>query len=306
MSRFRSIDLNLIVILECLYRHLNVSSAARELGMTQSALSHSLAKLRSQFNDPIFVRIAKGVAPTDFARSIRKEVEDFVSRANGLTQKVHEFDPATSTETIVITCTDYLEIVIGAELMARLRKEAPGIRLTFRPLIGGIPKESLESGDCDLAFASYFTEIPEGYYRQKLFTDRYAVAYRKNHPKIEKSLKAKTYYECNHARLTVWRDSNDSFSRNVDGKKMIRKLSYTSGSFSTMFLAVSRSDLVLTAPSSIVQVYKNILPIQAQECPFSVPAIEVQMVWHGITHRNPLQQWFRKILREVSMKVEQA
>lgn len=299
MPRFRGVDLNLLLILESLYRHLNVSSAAAELGMTQSAVSHALAKLRQHYDDPLFVRVSRGVAPTEFARSIHPDVENFVAHAQSLTQKTQAFDPAKVTDTIVILSTDFFELVAAPKLLARLKKEAPGVRLTFRPLIGGIPKDALESGDCDLAAAGYFEDVPAGYYRQKLFSDHYAVAHRKNHPRAGKTLTVDTYYECEHARLTVWRDGKDPFSRTINGRRMVRNLKYTSGTFSTLMLAVSGSDLLLTAPSTVIDVYRDRLPLTVQSCP--VPAkIEMDMVWHGITHRNPLRQWFRQLVREVT------
>ena len=100
--------------------------------------------------------------------------------------------------------------------------------------------------------------------------------------------------------MTVQADFKDPLSKVVDGKKRQRRFRYTSGNFSGLLLAVSRSDLLLTAPTSLLRLYGDLLPLQFQPCPVEVTPIEMQMVWHGLTNQNPLRKWFRQLVKEVS------
>ena len=194
MAALHLIDLNLLVALDCLYRHRNVSSAAAELGITQSALSHALVKLRAQYQDPLFVRVSKGVAPTEFALGLQREVEEFVARAHRLSERVEVFDPGKAQGRIVVWCTDFFESVAGAPLLKRLQREAPDLQLAFHPFSGAFPKNQLEEGQCDLAIAGYFEDLPEGFYRQTLFSDPYATTWRKGHPRIGRKLSVEDFF----------------------------------------------------------------------------------------------------------------
>jgi DNA-binding transcriptional LysR family regulator len=304
MAHLRSIDLNLLVILDCLFRHSNVSSAAKELGLTQSAISHSLSKLRDHYKDSLFVRVSKGVEPTTFAKSIRKDIEDFVVHAVNLTEKVDQFDPATSSGRIVIATTDYFEITIAPHLLTRLSKEAPKIQISLRPTFGSLPKEQLEDGTYDLAIAGFYKKLPEGFYQQRLYTDTFSTAYRKGHPLIKNGLNSNLFFDLEHAFITLQGDFKDALSQTINGKKKIRNIKYGSSSFTGPAWLVAESNLLLTAPSSLLNKYKKYFPIIIEECPVPTKTIDLQMVWHGLTNQSPLKKWFRQVLKEICQKVE--
>lgn len=167
MANLINIDLNLLVILDSLFRHRNVTNASLELGLSQSAVSHSLANLRNHYKDPLFVRISKGVAPTEFAKSIQSEVEEFVGKAIKISEKIEKFNPKNAEGRIVISTTDYFEVLIGAKFLSLLEKEAPLLQISFRPTLGSFPKNQLEDGTFDLAIAGFYKDLPEGFYQQK-------------------------------------------------------------------------------------------------------------------------------------------
>ncbi len=295
MAHLRNIDLNLIVILECLFRHLNVSSASQELGLTQSAVSHSLVKLRNHYKDPLFVRISKGVQPTKFAKSIRAEVEEFVKRAIHLTDKQDHFNPTHEKGRIVIATTDYFEVVVGPKLLERVSKEAPHLQLSFRPTFGSLPKDSLEDGVFDLAIAGFYKNLPEGFYQQKLFSDHFATAYRTNHPLLKKGLNSVDFFKLEHGLITLQGDFIDNLS-----KKKFRNIKYGTSSFTAIAWILADSNLVLTAPSLLLNRFKEFFPLTIEACPVENKPLELRMIWHGLTNQTPLKIWIRQIIKEIS------
>ena len=294
-----TLDLNLIVVLDALLRHQNVSKSAKELNLTQSAVSHALARLRTQLHDPLFVRVGKGLVATEFALALQPDVTAFITQALKVTKGAQAFDPALATGRLLISSTDYFEAVAGPLIFARVQEEAPQIQLAFRPASGTFPKELLESGECDIAVGGYFREIPTSFYKQKLFSDPYEVCFRKGHPLDGKKLTEKLYYQAEHTKLTLKGNFQDQFTDSRNRKEQHRDFKYGSGNFSNLLLVVCDTDLLLTAPSGLLKIYRKHMNIQIHDCPVDVKPLEIEMAWHALKHQNPLNQWFRKVIKDV-------
>ncbi|WPU64551.1 LysR family transcriptional regulator [Peredibacter starrii] len=288
------LDLNLLFIAESLYKTLNVSKTAKELSMSQSAVSHALSRLRDHFNDPLFVRVSKGMAMTEVAKGLQVSIERLTEEARKLSQSTEKFDPKTSQGRITIATTDYTEVILIPHLLQRLKKEAPHVQISIRPTGGSFPKSELESGMYDLAIAGFYKDLPEGFYMTKVFEDSFSTAYRKNHPKIKGELNAAQFYECDHALITLQGDFKEVLK--VKGQKQ-RNFQYGSYSFTSMAWTLSSSDLVLTAPTLLLKKYQEYFPIKIQKVPIEAPTIEFRMVWHALTHKDPLKSWFRDVLK---------
>ena len=292
------IDLNSFFLLESLYRTLNISKTAEELNMSQSAASHVLSKLREHFGDPLFVRVARGMAPTDTAKAMKAEVEAFTEKAVRVTQKPAKFDPAKAEGRITIATSDMIEIILIPALLKRLQKEAPGIQLSIRPTRGQLPKAELENGTFDMGVAGFYTQVPEGFYQSKVLETHFATAYRKNHPTIKGELKANDFYEQEHALITLVGDFEDTLVRTIGGKKRKRKIVFGSYSFTGLAWTLATTDLVLTAPVVLLNQYAKYFPIKIQKTPIETPKIEIRLVWHALTHKDPLRIWMRELIRE--------
>lgn len=294
----RKLDLNLLFILESLFRTLNVSKTAEELHMSQSAVSHSLAKLRDHFNDPLFVRISKGMSATDVARSLRPSIEIFVQQARELGQQPEKFDPAKVKARITIATTEMIEILLMPGLLERLKKEAPGLQVSIRPTRGQLPKSELESGTYDLAIAGFYKNLPEGFYQSKILETGFSTAYRKNHSKIRGDLTLAQYYDCEHALITLQGDFKDGLKQKAGEKKRERNIVLGSYSFTGLAWTIASTDLLLTAPTVLLKKYQEYFPIKVQKPPVDVPPVQVRMLWHLLTHKDPLKIWFRKIVNQ--------
>ena len=299
-----NVDLNLFRIAAALYQHRNVSKAAQELGLSQSAVSHALGRLRDQFGDPMFVRTSRGIAPTEFARSIQTELLEVVHQSERILTRKTAFDPKEAKGRITIATTDYFEIVIMPKLLKKLEREAPGVQVSIRPTVGELPKRELEEGKIDLAIAGFYEDLPEGFYRTKLFTDSFSSATSKEHSKFKTRLTTEDYYSAKHALITLQGDMRDPMAqgrahgRIQGGKKALaRDIVYGSYSFTGMAWVLSSSDLILTAPSLLLEQYGKFFPIRIWPCPVDIEPINIQMIWHMQTQEDPLRKWIREELR---------
>ena len=125
----RNIDLNLLVILDAVLAEKSVTRAAKRLGMSASGVSHALDRLRRTFNDPLIERTPRGMVPTQRAEDLGRHVREALKELrHGLAQQL-SFDPATSERSFNIRLSDFLTGCLLPRLCARVRAEAPAIRL---------------------------------------------------------------------------------------------------------------------------------------------------------------------------------
>jgi DNA-binding transcriptional LysR family regulator len=289
-------DWNLLRLMAVLYRTENVSRAAEELGLSQSAVSHALGRLRAQFGDPLFVRTSRGVVATEVALALRAEVEDVVRRAGALSERRRGgFDPATVEGRVTIATTDYFEITVLARLIPLLAVEAPGVQLSIRPAGTSLPKEDLERRRVDLAIAGFYAAVPEGFYQSKVLEDTFRTAipraiHRPAGPPDEDEFMA-----ARHALVTIEGD----FADRIATKGRARMFRYGTTSFSSLAWILADGGLWLTAPGLLLERYSEHFPLVVHPCPLPTPPIVVRMIWHERSNDDPLQAWFRERLKRV-------
>jgi DNA-binding transcriptional LysR family regulator len=291
-----AVDLNLLAVAAALYRHRNASRAAVALGVSQSAVSHALARLRRAFGDPMFVRAARGLVATDFARRIEPELVDLVRRSEALFRREPAFDAARAEGRVTLASTDYLDAVVMPYLLERVRARAPGVQVSLRPTQSELPKRDLEDGRVDLAVAGFYRDLPEGFFQARLFVDEFAVAVRKDHPRVGKTLDRDTYFELEHALITLQGDFADRAAEGSGKTRRARAIRYGSYSFTGLAWVLERSDLVLTAPRRLLERYAEHFAIRILPAPVTIAKVDLRMVWHAQTHEDPLRAWFREQL----------
>ncbi len=294
----KPLDLNLLFVAESLYRTLNVSKTAKELNVTQSAISHALSKLREHFDDALFVRASKGMTLTDVAKKLRPKIESLVSQATALSDLNQVFNPMTAERRITIAASDYVEVLLMPQILARLKKEAPLLQVSFKSTGGVFPKEELENGTYDFAIAGFYKDIGEGFYTTRVFEDTFSTAYRKNHSVIRGKIKPAQFYELDHALITLQADFKDNYERKLLGKMMKRNIVFGTYSFTSMAWTLSKTDLVLTAPTKLLKKYQEYFPIIVEETPVPSLTVQMRMVWHARNHKDPVSEWFRELLKE--------
>ena len=297
MLDIRSKDLNLLAIFDVLMRERNVSRAAKRLHLSQSTLSYSLSRLREMFGDDLFVRTGRGITPTPKAMEIAPRVMHFLDYASSLFLEEEDFDAAKARGTIRIASTEMIEHLLLPKLIPILRREAPGVLLQSTSTQGVLPKTALERGELDLAIAGFFGDLPEGFYRQELFTDRFRVIARKGHPIFKRKPTIEDYVAWDHILISPQGDMKSLIDKSL-GKKS-RRLVAGISNFLTPGWVVADSDVLLTAPSRLVGIFEKSLPVRAFDLPFKSPEISVVQVWHERLHRNSLHKWFRGLLRQV-------
>lgn len=295
----KSKDLNLLVLFKVLYEELNVSSAANRLNLSQPALSHKLNKLRHEFTDPLFVRAARGLTPTPKAISISADILQLVSSLEGFYQHQSGTDFLTQADRLVIYSTDYIESILLPDLLSVLAEQAPAVQLVMRHTQGVLPKQQLERGDCDLAIAGFYRDLPESFYQQKLQTEDFVVLMRRQHP-FAKQLDLDNYCQARHIVTTLTGDLDGLVDQELAGSGLARQVCVGLSGFLSPAHLVAKNDVLLTCLKSVADIAQKANPdLQIVPCPVALPQVQISQVWHSRTQDDPLRRWLRQQIHQL-------
>ncbi|RYF07058.1 MAG: LysR family transcriptional regulator [Comamonadaceae bacterium] len=299
----RAMDLNLLKALDALLDERSVTRAARRLSLTQPAVSGMLTRLRDSFDDPLFVRAQRGIAPTLRAQELAGPVKELLAGIDALLQP-RAFDPATARMTLNIASTDYGLQAVVVPLLAKLRHCAPGVRVAVVPAQHLPVLDRLERGDIDLALISPENTPPELYARH-LFDERYVCVLREGHPDAQGDhLPLDRFCALDHALISY---DGGSFSGVTDealariGRRRQVVLSVTS--FLVLPEILRTSDLVAVVPERLARGAPSGLVVM--EPPLTIPGFVKTAAWHERTHRSPGHRWVRSLLFQTCGCAEQ-
>ena len=291
-------DLNLFKVFDAVYRASSLTEAAKDLHITQPAVSNALARLREHFDDPLFVRRGRSIAPTPLADSIAADISNSLISLQESLHRGQQFDPATSKRRFIISMGDPMEFVALPSLISQLQEHAPGIRLQSQRLVRDQLSRQLISGELSMA-----VDIPQAVdpsiQQQFLFKDDLWVMMRQDHPLAGQALSLKSYLQALHisvsgrSRGSVIEDAalnRKGLNRNI----ILRGQSYYSASH-----IVAESDLLLTLPRHLALRFAQFLPLTIHPLPLKLPALEMQMYWHRSANNDTAHQWLRERIQEI-------
>lgn len=300
------IDLNLIVALDALLADRHVTRAATRLGLTQSAASHALARLRDLLGDPLLVRGPRGaMVPTPFAERIRpnlrRVLDDLATTLRGET-----FDPATARHTFHIGASDYVELVMLPALVARISRIAPNVDLWVHPFEGHGDTE-LATGSLDLVLGPTRDTIPipvsgrsQSVYERPLFDEGFTCIVRAKHPLAGSRMTVARYCETSHV-LVAPRGTPGSFVDTALAKLgKSRRIGLAVPHFLVVPHIVASTDLVATLASRVAHLFAKNLDLVTMPPPFAIPAFRMAVSWHERSHHDAPHRWLREQLLAVA------
>ena len=294
-------DTNMLKVFVVVMEELNASRAAKRLALSQPALSHALKKLRRDFNDPLFVRRSKGLAPTPKALALIASVRQIVNQMEQVYQQEYMSDDYLSQQRDVhLFTTDHMQAIMLPKLLPVLHEEAPGIRLIVKDPSGHLPRKELESGDCDIAIAGYFTHLPNTYFQQKIGEDHFVTLATRANPFINKKLTLNRFLSCPHILTTLTGDLNGIVDKALGEMGHKRKILAGVPSFVAISDMLAEQPFLLTCLSSLAERTMKIYPdIVSYPCPIQLPKIEFYQIWHERTHNDKLMKWLRVKIHDI-------
>jgi DNA-binding transcriptional LysR family regulator len=290
------IDLNLVRVFVTIFETGSVSGAAERLHVTQPSVSYALGRLRDQWGDPLFKRSRDGMQPTVLASqlygSFRSSLSD-IERAVALTKK---FEPHLSTRRFRLALSDLGEVYFLPHVLRGLQTTAPLVELEVIQVEIDRMDEWLKTGKIDAAICNR-SFLPVQAKCDLMFEERYVCMARKDHPRIGDGLSMQQYLEERHVVVSAGTGHHFVEDR-LREAGVERTVSLRVPHFSVLPEIISSSDLLVTLPERVANVYAERNGLKTMELPFTVPKFEVSLHWHEHSGDNTAQLWFCEFLKE--------
>lgn len=305
----QNVDLNLLASLDVLLTERNVTKAARRLGLSPSAMSRTLSRLRVATGDQLLVQAGRTLVPTLYAEQITERVRELARNARAVLQPVNNtLAIGTLERTFTIRANDGFVDLVGSSLMTAIAQAAPHVRIRF---VAKSDKDAqpLREGMIDLEIGVIGTKAPELKMRL-LFQDWFVGICRAGHPLLNKpGVTAERYAGCRHVVVSRKRQISGPVDDALDQLGLRRTIVMIVPSYANAIRVVCDSDLIGLVPrSSVVSRTASNAAMNAGlqyfELPVRTPAIKVSAIWHPRLHGDPAHRWLRDTILAVCKSVQ--
>jgi DNA-binding transcriptional LysR family regulator len=303
-----AVDLNLLVALDALLAEGSVLGAARRLGLSPSAMSRTLTRLRSATGDPLLVRAGRGLVPTPRAAELCDQVHELTRDVRKvLSPQASHLDVASLERTFTLRAGEGFVERFSAPLVAAVTAAAPGVRLRFAPK----PDKDagpLREGRIDLEIGVLGASAPE-VRTQFLFRDNFAGAVRVGHPLLTGPVTPERYAACRH----VVASRKETFEGPVDAALaelgLEREIVAIVPGYPDAMRIARQSDLVALVPCSCLgDALASSDPLMhglaGFELPVRTPEIVISAMWHPRVDADPAHRWLRGAVVAVCRRAE--
>ncbi|MCE9672674.1 LysR family transcriptional regulator [Myxococcus stipitatus] len=289
------INLNLAVALDALLTEMNVTKAAAKLGITQSAMSHTLAQLRELLGDALLIRGRGGMVRTPRADQLAAPLHRGLLEVQRALRNESTFEPRASARRFTIASGDYFAAALLPRLLELLDQEAPHVDLTVRPLVVSQAPAQLESGEVDLIIGA-FPEPAPALRQARLFSEDFVCVVRRDHPVVRNSLDLDTYLGLPHVLISPKGEGAGAVDVALERVGRTRRIGLRLPYFLTAVLSVVRSNHVLTAPRKLAELFVDLGPLRLLPPPVALRPFDVFQVWHERFDDDPAHRWLRSML----------
>jgi DNA-binding transcriptional LysR family regulator len=298
------LDLNLLVAFDALMTELNVSKAAEKLFLCQSAMSHSLNRLRQTFDDPILVRTTGGMKPTARAQELIEPIRKALLEIEVTVTTKQAFDPNVAQKRFVIAASDYNEMILLPSLIKRVRELAPGVELHVRQPNDYLPEAALENGNINIVLGfDVSLETPTRLHQHSLFHDVFVTIVKESHPVIDDSLSLDQFIALEHVLISPSGDEHGIVDHWLSQNNLSRKVVLLVPHFLSAPLIIAQTDLALTLPYRVAERFVQMAPLKLLQTPITFPSYQMSMIWHPLYEKDSAQQWLRAQIQTIGQQI---
>ena len=291
MDELRRIDLNLLLALQALLAEKHVSRAALRLHKSQPAVSHSLARLREHFGDPLLMRRGGRMELTVRAEALARPLNEALSSLNGLLA-APEFDPAKVSRRFRLSLSDYAARVVLPQLVRHVRQHAPGLDLAISQASREAMLAQLVDGELDIALG-IFPEVPPDIQVHELFRERFVSVADKAVLPASGGLSFDEWVERPHAMVSLRPDAPDEIGNAVAAYGRRRHIALVLPHWSAAVDVLAGTDLVLTVASRAVGRMQKHKTLRMFPTPLALSQFAYQQAWHSRRSEDAAHRWLR-------------
>lgn len=302
-EKLSKVDLNLLLTLHLLLEEKSVTRAAQRLCLSQSAVSKNLAKLREQFNDPLFTRTAYGLQPTAKARSLQVQLQTLLSHLESITESA-TFDPQHSHYRFRAGLVESTYPLLLPHFMSYILSEAPNVMLdthawdthTLKKLQSGEMDIGITGKDLDPKYANITMQTPADIRGKEIYRDSQMCLVRQDHPVLSQEWTLETYLQQRHVQVRC--DGKDQWllDYKLADKGLERSIAIIVPDFNSAASLCTHTDLVFTAPSHFIKLVAKQLNLVAISLPTELPQMAYTLFWHKHKDNDAANCWLRNII----------
>ncbi len=292
-----ALDLNLVEPLFALLEERHVTRAARRCGMSQSAMSRALDRLRIALKDKLLVRSDGAYTRTPRGDQLLIDLQDLLPRLDAA-MRGNRFDSATSSEYFHIATTDYAASILIPRLLERVATVAPNVRIDVGPWNNKVFND-IEAGRIHLAVIG--VQPPEPFESEPLFSDEFVCVVAEDHPLRAARLTLKRYVEYGHAVVAVGKNGDQPWIESALAANGFKRLvAYRSPYQLSAILVASRSTMICTTARRLATQLAPVANVRLLAAPRELPKIAYRMTWHRRLRDDAAQNWLRKQIRVIA------
>ncbi|MDL2403505.1 LysR family transcriptional regulator [Rhizobium mayense] len=300
--RFKGFDLNLLVALDALMTERNLTAAARNINLSQPAMSAAVARLRAYFDDELFTMNGRELVLTPRAESLISAVREALLHIQLSIISWEPFDPFQSDRRFRIILSDFLTLVFMEKVVKRAAREAPGVSFEFLPLADDYD-ELLRRGEVDfLVLPEVF--MPSAHPRAKLFEETLACVGCRSNEQLSQPLTFDRYMSMGHVAAkfgNARRPSIEEWYLLEHGFK--RRIEVVVQGFSMIPPVLTNTNRIGTMPLRLAQHFAKNLPLRIMELPLPLPAFTEAVQWPALHNGDPASLWMRRILLQEASRL---
>lgn len=286
------IDLNLFRVFDVIYCEGSISKAANVLNLSQPAVSHSLAKLRGHFDDPLFVRQGNIMRPTPVAKNVIADVRKALHQLQVSLLQSRQFDPLIAHKNYAIALHSSFEVSFLPKLFTQLSNESPHISLSSYQIRRSEMEMSLASGDLDLAI-DVLLPVSENILHSQLEQNELVVVASKQHSTITNTLDLASYLQQDHVLVSSRRTGPGIEDFELGRIGLQRRVALRCQHLFSACRMVEKSDVLLTLPKTAATMFSEILDVVLYPLPVELPQIDLHLYWHLSVDKDPANKWLR-------------
>jgi len=289
------IDVNLLYLFKLLYEHRNIKKVSEILDVSQSAISHSMKRLKNCLGDQLFYRVTSGLAPTPYAEEISKTI---LTSFDAIEQSINlnlNFDPLKSKRVFNVSMTDVGEILFLPKLISHLATVAPDISIEIVWSASDSIQKEMELGNIDLAIG-LLPELKTGFYQRRLFTQKYKLMLRKGHPLLSEKITKASILSYKHISISSKDTGHGIIEKYLQNNHIDRVVATRLTHFIAVPYILSTSDFIATVPAKLDDTIENHFDVITLNHPLKLPEIQINTFWHARMHEDSANIWLRGVI----------
>jgi DNA-binding transcriptional LysR family regulator len=299
--KLSAVDLNLLVILRALLAERHVTRAAASVGLSQSATSHALARLRELYGDPLLVRSGKRLDLTPRALTLQPRLERGLAELSGTISGAEGFDPKTARQRFTVGMADYTQALLLPPLLRLVAAQAPGIELAVHHFPDVL--ERLDAGTLDFSVHRDDT-FPPAFSKRRMPGDSFVCAVRKGHPVVRGArLSLAKYLELGHVLVSPSGLPGSIVDTELTRRGLTRRIALTVSSFLVAPLVVAQSDLITTGPARLLRAVAERYSLRLVPTPFRLARFDMALLWHSRRDHDPALAWLSGVCLQASREI---